>query len=64
MSISADDFHKHWFGNCGRCPATDVPIFCSIGSVGVCTQCFLKAIKKNEEAVARDNALQDTTIQE
>ena len=61
MSISADDFHKHWFGNCGRCQATDVPIFCSIGAVGVCTSCFLLAIQKHE---ARSDAVHDTQIQE
>jgi len=62
MTMTADEFHDRWFGDCSECDAKDEPIFCSIGMKAVCVKCFLAAIKKSASQLG--NAVPDSQIKE
>lgn len=47
-SIKLKDFHRNWFGDCRWCEATDVPIFCTVGTDAVCSDCFTKEVEKRQ----------------
>jgi hypothetical protein len=48
LSKELKKLKEKWYGQCGWCGKKDTPIFCQVGSDGVCSDCFVTEVERRD----------------